>query len=343
MHGSVLELEKRVRRVPEILRQMLTVPPPEGLRHLGSSSVVLTGIGASEAVTRSLEPWFRHELRIRVTQVPLSAFLSDEVRMQGQTMVLLSQGLCPNATLALSRVREFQQALLITSLPASDERLDDFRAAGGLVWTLPPIEERDLLVRVEGPTAAAFALARLGIEGVGQELPPALRELPHAVAVAQEKGFALAERWPLDWKRAPLVATGWYAHCLELIAWTWMEAWWTEPPPAFDVLQLAHGPWQQRFHEEGPWMCFTRPDDAPELWSRLEQMLPGHQSMVRVGATLSGPLALFEHLGFVQGLLSGVLLRAPRDLTQWPGKWTDGPLYGFGIAPPPPQRARGSG
>ena len=60
MHSSVLELERRVRRVPDILRQMLGVAPPEGLRHLGSSSVVLTGIGASEAVTRSLEPWFRH-------------------------------------------------------------------------------------------------------------------------------------------------------------------------------------------------------------------------------------------------------------------------------------------
>ncbi|MDP2269272.1 MAG: hypothetical protein Q8N23_00640 [Archangium sp.] len=343
MHASVLELERRVRRVPEILRQMIHVAPPEGLRHLGSSSVVLTGIGASEAVTRSLEPWFRHELRIPVTQVPLSAFLSDEVRMQGQTLVLLSQGLCPNATLALARVREFQQALLITSLSAADERLEEFIAAGGLVWTLPPIEERDLLVRVEGPTAAAFALARLGIEGAGKELPALVQELPRAAQAAQLRGFTLAERWPLDWKRAPFVATGWYAHCLELLAWTWMEAWWTEPPPAFDVLQLAHGPWQQRFHEEGPWMCFTRPDDAPELWSRLKQMLPTHQSMVRVEATLPGPLALFEHLSFVQGLLSGVLLRAPKDLTQWPGKCTDGPLYGFGIAPPPPQRARGSG
>ena len=91
MHPSVLDFEARVRRVPAVLRQALTVAPPEGLRQLGSTSVVLTGIGASEAVTRSLEPWFRHELRIRVTQVPLSAFIADDVRMQGQTLVLLSQ------------------------------------------------------------------------------------------------------------------------------------------------------------------------------------------------------------------------------------------------------------
>lgn len=341
MHPSVLELESRVRRVPELLRQVLKVAPPQGLRHLGSSSVVLTGIGASEAVTRSLEPWFRHELRIRVTQVPLSAFIADDVRGQGQTLVLLSQELSPNATLALARVREFQQALLITSLPASDARLEEFRAAGGLVWTLPPAEERNLLVRVEGPMAAAFALARLGIEGVGREMPAVLKELPAAVLAAQALGFELAKSWPLELKRAPMVAMGWYAHCLELLAWTWMEAWWTEPPPAFDVLQLAHGPWQQRFHESGPWLCFTRPDDAPGLWSRLEKMLPARQSMVRVGASLPGPLALFEHLGFVQGLLAGVLLRAPTDLTQWPGKCTDGPLYEFGVPVPSPLQGEG--
>lgn len=330
MHPSVLEFETRVRRVPEVLRAMLGLAPPEGLRQLGSNSVVLTGIGASEAVTRSLEPWFRHELRIRVTQVPLSSFISDDVRMQGQTLVLLSQELSPNATLALARVREFQQALLITSLPASDARLAAFCAAGGLVWTLPPPEERGLLVRVEGPMAAAFALMRLGLEGVGRELPAALQGLPAAVEAAQAEGFALAKSWPVEVTRAPLVATGWYAHCLEMVGWTWMEAWWTEPPPAFDVLQLAHGPWQQRYAECGPWLAFTRPDDAPGLWSRLEQMLPARQSLVRVPASLPGPLALFEHLGFVQGLLAGVLLRAPRDLTQWPGIGTDGPLYELG-------------
>lgn len=342
MHPSVLELEARVRRVPAILREVLGIAPPEGLRHLGSTSVVLTGIGASEAVTRSLEPWFRHELRIRVTQVPLSAFIADDVRMQGQTLVLLSQELSPNATLALARVHEFQQALLVTSLPSNDPRLDEFRAAGGLVWTLPPAEERNLLVRVEGPMAAAFALARLGLEGVGREVPSVLHELPSAVQAAQAKGFAFAAQWPLDVKRAPLVATGWYAHCLELIAWTWMEAWWTEPPPAFDVLQLAHGPWQQRFEESGPWLCFTRPDDAPGLWSRLEQMIPARQSLVRVAASLPGPLALFEHLSFVQGLLAGVLLRAPKDLTQWPGKSTDGPLYELGtsLSPGPGEKVR---
>jgi creatinine amidohydrolase len=291
---------------------------------------VLTGIGASEAVTHALEPWFRHELRIRTTQVPLSSFIADDVRMQGQTLVLLSQELSPNATLALARVREFQQALLITSLAANDPRLGDFRAAGGLVWTLPPPEEHDLLVRVMGPMAAASALVRLGLEGVGRELQPALQALPELVAAAQREGFALASKWPLEQKRAPLIATGWYAHCLELLAWTWMEAWWTELPATFDVLQVAHGPWQQRFTEAGPWLCFTRPDDAPGLWPRLEQMLPPQQSLVRVPATLPGPLALFEHLAFVQALLAGVLLRSPRDLTQWPGKGTDGPLYDLG-------------
>ncbi|HEY1089174.1 MAG TPA: hypothetical protein VGE37_15825 [Archangium sp.] len=330
MHPSVKEFEARVRRVPSVLEQAMALPPPEGFRSLGSSSVVLTGIGASEAVTRSIEPWFRHELRIRVTQVPLSSFIADDVRMQGQTLVVLSQELSPNATLALSRAKEFQQALLITSLDANDSRLDGFRSHGGQVWTLPPKEERGLLVRAEGPMAAAFALVRLGLEGVGREMPLAMHGLPTLVDSALDSGFRAAQRWPLEQLRAPMVATGWYAHCLELLAWTWMEALWTEPPPTWDVLQLAHGPWQQRFNHPGPWLALTRPDDAPQLWSRLESMLPSRQSLVRVPATLPGPLAIFEHLSWVQGLLAGLLLRAPQDLTQWPGKGTDGPLYDLG-------------
>jgi hypothetical protein len=327
MHATVKDFEQRVRNVPFVLEAAMAVPPPDGLRHLASGSVVLTGIGASEAVTRSLEPWFRHELRLRTTQVPLSSFLAEEVRHEGQTLVLLSQELSPNATLALTRAKEFQQAVLLTSLEADDARLAGFRAHGGLVWTLPPKNERGLLARVEGPMAAAFALARLGLEGAGRQLPLPLHGLPTFVAGAIEAGLELARGWPLEVTRAPLVATGWYARCLELLTWTWMEALWVEPPPAWDVLQLAHGPWQQRFAEAGPWLALTRPDDPAELWRRLEEMLPPRQALVRLPATLTGPLALFEHLGFIQGLLAGLLLRAPRDLAAWPGKGTDGPLY----------------
>ncbi len=322
MHPSVLELEARVRRTPAVLAEVLARPaPPFSLRP--GASVLLTGIGTSEAVTRYAEAVYRHALRVRVTQLPLSSFLVDDVKLQGQVLIMVSQELSPNARLALARVDDFDQACLFTSLPASDPRLDDFRAAGGLVATLPPAEERGFLVRVMGPPAEALALARLG--GV-----TGLEAVPGAVEGAVARGFELAKAWPAGHLRAPLVATGWYVRALELLAWTWMETLWVEPPPTWDALQVAHGPWQQRFEQAGPWVLLERPDDAPGVMERFASMARPTQPLVRLPATLPGPLAFFEHLAAVQALAVGLLLREPRDLTLWPGQGTDGPLYELG-------------
>jgi hypothetical protein len=322
MHPSVLEFEARVRRTPAVLAETLARPAPSFALRAGAS-VLLTGIGTSDGVARFAEAAFRHALRVRVTRLPLSSFVADDVKPQGQVLLVVSQELSPNARLALNRVREFEQACLFTSLPESDPRLDEFRAAGGVVWSLPPAEERGFLVRVMGPPAAALAIARLG--GV-----PGLDAVPAAVEGAIARGFELAKAWPAGQLRAPLVATGWYASALELLAWTWMESLWVEAPPVWDALQVAHGPWQQRFGVEGPWLLLSRPDDVPHLFERLEQMAPMGQPMLHAPATLPAPLAFFEHLATVQALAAGLLLRDPRDLTRWPGQGTDGPLYELG-------------
>ncbi len=333
MHPSTKELVTRVRRLPEVLRQTLASQPPAGLASLGAKSVLITGIGTSEGVAHFAEALFRHELRIRVTTLPVSSFISEDVKSQGQMLVILSQELSQNASLAMSRAREFELALLITSCPADDARLAGFRAAGGLVWTLPPAGERDFLVRVMGPVAAALALFRLGTVAAGRA-PPMLDALPARVEEAIEYGFALAQRWPLEVRRAPLVASGWYVRCIELLAWSWMEAWFVESPPTWDVLQLAHGPWQAMFDSTTPLLLLERPDDVPGLWQRLETMVkaPGAKprELVRLVATLPAPLAFFEHAGMVLGLLAGVLERTPGDLTAWPGRGTDGSLYDLG-------------
>lgn len=322
MHPSVVEFEARVRRTPAVLAEVLARPAPAFVLRAGAS-VLLTGIGTSEGVTRFAEAVYRHSLRVRVTQLPLSSFLADDVKPQGQVLLIVSQELSPNARLALSRVKEFEQACLFTSLDGADPRLDEFRAAGGVVWTLPPAEERGFLVRVMGPPAAALALARLGgVQG--------LEAVPPAVEAAVARGFALAKEWPGGHSRAPLVATGWYAAALELLAWTWMETLWVEAPPIWDALQVAHGPWQQRFATGGPWLLLERPDDVPHLFERLAQMAPMTAPMLRAPATLPAPLAFFEHLAAVQALAAGLLLREPRDLTRWPGQGTDGPLYELG-------------
>ena len=328
MHASVAEFETRVRRGPEVVRATLNTPLPEGLAPWSETSVVLTGIGASAAVARTAEQLLRHELRLRVSMQPLSEFLSSDVSAQGTTLVILSQELCPNARLALQRVDGFHQTLLLSSLAHDDERLGAL-AGRGTVWTLPPDTERGLLVRMMGPLATTLALLRLAWACSGKTPPAALARVPEAMEAALQAGFAVARDWADEHTRPPFLAMGWYASALASIRWTWMEALWVEEPANWDLLEVVHGPWQSRIDARGPWLAFTRPDEAPGLWERFESMLPATQRLVRVPATLPAPLCFFEHFAFIQALLCGLLARRDVDLNHWPGEGTDGPLYRF--------------
>jgi creatinine amidohydrolase len=321
--ASVNELHARVRRTPALLNEVLSSGLPPRMAFDTQSSFVLTGIGTSAGVVRYAEAVLRHEGRAHVTQLPLSSFLSGDVGGQGRTLVLVSQELSPNARLALSRAHEFGRAWLLTSLSADDPRLAEFRAAGGLVWTLPPREERGFLVRVMGPPVAALALLRLA-EVAG------LAAVPAAVDAALARGAALASSWPAGVSRAPLVASGWYARALDLLAWTWMESLWVEAPPVWDALEVAHGALQQWSASPGPWLVLERPDEPPPLVERFLEAVGTRQPVLRLGATLPAPLAFFEHLAGVQALVVELLRRAPRDLGRWPGQGLDAPLYDLG-------------
>jgi hypothetical protein len=333
MHPSVRELGARVRGLPDVIRETLARPLPEAWSGPDERRLVLAGIGASEAVARYAEAVLRHELGLDVGAVPVSSFVAASSRGKGARLCVLSQQLSPNAELALARAGAFDASLLLTSLEAADARLDRHRDELGAVWTLPPAHEDGLLVRVLGPVAAALALVRLGRAAAGLPHDP-LDALPRLVGDAIERGFALAASWPESTRRAPLLACGWYARALEPIAWSWMETWFVEAPPTWDVLQVAHGPWQTLCDGPQPLVLLRRPDDPPELWERLDVMIghPGvtRRSTIELHATLPGGLAMFEHLGAVLGLLVGVLERGDLDLTRWPGRGTDAPLYDLG-------------
>lgn len=318
MTASTAEFVARVRRLPSVLEQTLAVPLPS----LTSTDWTFTGIGTSEAVARFAAETFQHALGARAMSAPLTGI----PRTAPSTLVLISQELSPNAALGLAAAPGFSRSLCVTSVTQDDPRLTAFRANRGEVWTLAPHEERGLLVRVMGPPAAALALLRLGASSAGRSW--SFADVPRAVERSLATGFELARTWPLTSRRAALVAQGWYARTLELLAWTWMESWFVEPPPVWDVLQLAHGPLQALERSPLPWLTLRRPEDQPELWRRFERCTDGHAGpRVALEATLEGPLAFFEHLGAVLGLLAGVLERAPTDLEQWPGKGLDRPLY----------------
>src|SRR5262249_20096964 len=95
-----------------------------------------------------------------------------------------------------------------------------------------------------------------------------------------------------------LIASGDYAALAGNLQLKVLEGMLQPLPPVFDVLDLAHGPYQQAFPAPATFLALTRPDAAheAELLERFASMLvPARHRLVRLAATLPLPFAVFEH------------------------------------------------
>lgn len=336
---------------------------------------VTTGIGTSEGPARLLAHLLSTHAEVPARFVPLSVLAGaaePETRSAagaGAVLVAFSQGLSPNAQLALAQAGRFAALVVYTSVPETDPRVRELRARGAFVAVLPPMgpaglegsggvggEDR-LFVRVLGPAAAQLAAAQLADavaarSGRAERLPLA-RAVQAAQAAPRQAQAALAaletelcrrgllsaverERWGLGalWRRQPepllaFVTSGGYGeHCLGL-RWKFLEGAGLCEPNTWDVLQVAHGPFQQTFHRPLLLCALTRGEDPVEqaLLARLQAMLPPHHALLRLPAELSGPLALLAHDAACNELLLSVLRGRDWDLLDWPGRHCDGPLY----------------
>jgi creatinine amidohydrolase/Fe(II)-dependent formamide hydrolase-like protein len=211
-------------------------------------------------------------------------------------------------------------------------------------------------VRIAGPLcglAAAFGVARALARSLGSE--SALEQAsPDAVAAriaaAESLLDAALSDLPADAlaRRFVLLATGGYAALASNLKQKILEGLLRPLPPAFDVLEFAHGPFQQCFEDSVCFLALLR-DDAPDepLWmERLQGMLePSRHALLPLRATLPGLYALFEHEAWLDALVLRRLETENPDPARWPGRGRDAPLYRAAPqapaapAPAPPVRA----
>lgn len=328
-----LELvRQQVDRVPEGLRAEIDrrrAPVPASIS--GASSFWITGAGGSEGPARALVERLLDGGRA-ARFVPLSPFAFEVSPPRGTVLIVFSQGLSPNARLALKRRASFAAAVLVTAVDPADDGdraalVADFEAQGGFVWAHGPPREPPLLVRLEGPARAGLAaqLLATGIAG----LPPPPASLPDAVR-------AVIDRGPLDgWDgSAPAVALvvgRLPAASTHGLAWKLLEGAGLPLPPTWDVLQVAHGPLQQLWHRPATLLALVVDPREEPLFDRLEEGLePTRHRLLRLRATLPLPWASFEFDAAVGELVAQTLERYPRDLLDWPAKGRDGALYELG-------------
>ncbi|APR78173.1 Hypothetical protein A7982_03520 [Minicystis rosea] len=332
-------LEARARTLPEELSRALALDVASPALPRGAS-VVVTGVGASEGPARYLA-LLLHRAGRRAVFAPLSAFMLGGTAALGDALVIFSQGLSPNARLALRRAPEHAAAILFTSTIAERAStevracLEAFARAGGQSLVLPPEDESGTLVRLVGPVIALLAAARFAAaDGAPSLDPAALATVPALAESAEPRAdAALALLPPLSLhRRLAFVAAGAAIEGAHGLRGKWMEGLGAPEPPLWDVLQVAHGPFHEIFAEEVTLVTLEHAAASPperELFDRLAQMLvPSRHAVLRLHAALPPPLDVIDHELLVTALLLRALHDRSKDLAAALGP--DAPLYGLG-------------
>src|SRR5262249_31161155 len=152
------------------------------------------------------------------------------------------------------------------------------------------------LVRVTGPLAGYLCAMRLAC-AFGAVLDVPADRIPAAL----ESAFAAASRVaPVALRPAPLafVVSGAYGGLGTHPRLQGLEGMLAPVPPAWDLLHLAHGPFQQAIAGPAVFLALTRADAPQEepLLVRFEAMLdPARQTLLRLHASLPSPFAILEH------------------------------------------------
>jgi hypothetical protein len=322
----------RVTELPDVIAGFLAsdyAPIPIGGRGL----VVTTGVGSSEAPARRCAALLRR-VGMPASFAPISAFATSSAP-SGAELVVFSQGLSPNAGLALGAASMFERVVLFTSVAPGTDRaricgLDVSLRAGVELSVLPPQQEDGILPRVLGPVVASLA-AHLSVMAASGGSLADPRKLPVAEAFARAAREAPALDRPTSARPAALVAC---ADQLEMTfgsANAWLEGLREPPPFSWDVLGLAHGPLQMA--HDRPLLAFALERAAVtgegELFDRLVKALPAPHHVVRIRAELPPGLAWLEHEAAMLQVVARELAARPRDLGWGPGR-EDQPLYELG-------------
>ncbi|HEX6246131.1 MAG TPA: hypothetical protein VFZ61_34645, partial [Polyangiales bacterium] len=322
---SAAYIQHAVGALPAALRQASAVPLPRLAQP--ARRVLSTGIGLSEAPARLLASQLADRgvcARFCVTSQVAEHGRPDDL------LVVFSQGLSPNAQLALGDAPNVGTRWLVTSVEpgsatsAQAEFLASCLARGVHPIVIPPPAEAGALVRMVGPTVAALLALRLAASlGADEELTRRLHEVP-------DRYRALPLELALDDSALGLIAVGMHPEWVHAHRWKLLETLLRDDPPIWEALQFAHGPLQAYYERRLTLLVFEAGGRSP-LVERIQATLqPGRHRLVRISSALPPPLAFFEHAATLDTLLLHAVQASGRDLFDWPARDADGPLYDLG-------------
>lgn len=339
-------LTRRLAQIPQILAGMIASgPAPLKPATLAAQRFIITGTGSSEAHARYLVMLLNLYTGRAASYLPLSGFVdSPEGAFAGKTLVVFSQGVSPNAQIALRCRDRFAHTVLFSATNPDTARaagkpdralllqgiLDD----GGELIEFPLAEEYTTLIRFVGPLAGYLACLQFAAQfACCRFQPPAANDILPLLALPAPVDLLDAMiRLPSAFSQGfNLVTAAPISDFAQNLACKFMEGLFWPCPPISDFLQFAHGPFQQMTAHPHPVVILQGGSPAEaELVGRSVTML--HEVglsafVVRVDAP---PLtSIFGFEAALNALVFAVMRHQRIDQVNWPGKGRDDLLYGF--------------
>jgi len=339
-------LAKRLAQIPGVLGGMLARgPAPLKPATLASTHFIITGTGSSEAHARYLTMLLNLHTQRAAAYLPLSGFTARlKPAFAGKTLVVFSQGVSPNAQIALRRHSDFSHTVLFsattpaTALAAGKKDraalLQALLDEGGELVEFPLAEEYTTLIRFVGPMAGYLACLQFTAQlaSCRFKVPAAVDILRQLDAQPPAALLAAMQATPARFAAGfSLVTAAPISEFAQNLACKFMEGVFWPCPSISDFLQFAHGPFQQTTAHPHPVVILQ--GDAPveaELVGRSLAMLREvglDAYVVRVDAP---PLiSIFGFEAALNRLVFTLMTRFGIDQINWPGKGRDDRLYGF--------------
>ncbi len=339
-------LTSRLARIPEILSAMVRNP----ISRLSAATqttrqFLVTGTGSSEAHARFLVHLLNRHARRPAEFVPLSAFCdlpSDFGR--GRTLVVVSQGLSPNAQVAIDRYRDFDHLIVFTSTTVAGAaaagkadraaKVRELEAAGVEFVRSPLEEEYATLIRFVGPLAVYVSVHQF-VRCLAPDALAALEEDALTRMLTARVPAQVVERFIVhtdEFRRGfYLLAGAPLCEFAQNLSYKFLEGLFWSAPVIWDFLQFAHGPFQEVTLQPRPVVILQGPGGTEyDLATRTRRMLASaNVPCIDLATATPAPLCVLEYEAVFNDLVVQLIRQLRVDQRQWPSKGKDDPLYGF--------------
>ena len=342
-HGLLV---RRLALIPELLLDLASHPIERvSARTLTARSFLVAGTGSSEAHARFLVYLLNRHARRPAEFIPLSAFCDMAAEFgRGRVLIVVSQGLSPNAQVAIDRHRDFDHLVVFTSTTAAGaaaagkrdrvERIRELENAGVEFVRSPLEEEYSTLIRFVGPLAVYLSVYQF-VRCLAAELLPPITAPELARMLAVRVPSSVVDRFAShvsDFNRGfYLLAGSPLCEFAQNLSYKFLEGLFWSAPVIWDFLQFAHGPFQEVTLQPRPVVLLEGPGATErDLGQRTRSMLESAGvACIELPTMTPAPLSIFEYEALFNDLVVQLIQRFNVNQRSWPSKGKDDPLYGF--------------